>query len=213
MNAMDVIPYEVGAYYVFDRGYVDYTRLYRITKLESSFIVRAKKNLKFEVKTHNPVDEAKGVITDQTGFLKGFYKSKDYPESLRRVAFYDRDKNTTLIFITNNFELSVDQVAMLYKIRWQIELFFKWIKQHLKIKSFWETFLNAVRIQIYSAIIAYCLVAIVEHDLQINRITYEILQISGIFLLDKIPINELFANIDINDVKERNDNQLTLNLF
>jgi len=102
---------------------------------------------------------------------------------------------------------------MLYKIRWQIELFFKWIKQHLKIKSFWETFLNAVRIQIYSAIIAYCLVAIVEHDLQINRITYEILQISGIFLLDKIPINELFANIDINDVKERNDNQLTLNLF
>jgi len=124
MNAMDVIPYEVGAYYIFDRGYVDYTRLYRITKLESSFVVRAKKNLKFEVKSHNPVDETTGVMTDQTGFLKGFYTSKDYPESLRRVAFYDRDKNTTLIFLTNNFELTADQVAMLYKNRWQIELFF-----------------------------------------------------------------------------------------
>jgi hypothetical protein len=213
MNAMDVIPYEVGAYYIFDRGYVDYTRLYRITKLESSFVVRAKKNLKFEVKTNNPVDEATGVITDQTGFLKGFYTSKDYPEKLRRVAFYDRDKNTTLIFLTNNFELTADQVAMLYKNRWQIELFFKWIKQHLKIKSFWGTSQNAVKIQIYSAIIAYCLVAIVGQDLKINRTTYEILQILGISLLDKTPVNELFTNIDINDVKELNDNQLALNLF
>ena len=213
MNAMDVIPYEVGAYYIFDRGYVDYTRLYRITKLESSFVVRAKKNLKFEVKTNNSVDEATGVITDQTGFLKGFYTSKDYPERLRRVAFYDRDKNTTLIFLTNNFELTADQVAMLYKNRWQIELFFKWIKQHLKIKSFWGTSQNAVKIQIYSAIIAYCLVAIVGQDLKINRTTYEILQILGISLLDKTPVNELFTNIDINDVKELNDNQLTLNLF
>ncbi len=213
MNAMDVIPYEVGAYYIFDRGYVDYTRLYRITKLESSFVVRAKKNLKFEVKSHNPVDETTGVMTDQTGFLKGFYTSEDYPESLRRVSFYDRDKNTTLIFLTNNFELTADQVAMLYKNRWQIELFFKWIKQHLKIKSFWGTSQNAVRIQIYSAIIAYCMVAIVGHDLQIDRTTYEILQILGISLLDKTPVNELFTNIDINDVKERNDNQLTLNLF
>lgn len=213
MNAMDVIPYEVGAYYIFDRGYVDYTRLYRITKLESSFVVRAKKNLKFEVKSHNPVDETTGVMTDQTGFLKGFYTSKDYPESLRRVAFYDRDKNTTLIFLTNNFELTADQVAMLYKNRWQIELFFKWIKQHLKIKSFWGTSRNAVRIQIYSTIIAYCLVAIVGHDLQIKRTTYEILQILGISLLDRTPVNELFTNIDINDVKDRNDNQLTLNLF
>src|SRR5690554_5080730 len=213
VNAMDVIPYEAGAYYIFDRGYVDYTRLYKITKLESSFVVRARKNLKFEVKTNNPVDETTGVITDQTGFLKGFYTSKDYPESLRRVAFYDKDKNTTLIFLTNNFELTAEQVAMLYKNRWQIELFFKWIKQHLKIKSFWGTSQNAVRIQIYSAIIAYCMVAIVGHDLQIDRTTYEILQILGISLLDKTPVNELFTNIDINDVKERNDNQLTLNLF
>ena len=138
MNAMDVIPYEAGAYYIFDRGYVDYTRLFRITKLESFFVIRARKNLKFEVETHNSVDETKAVITDQTGFLTGFYTSKDYPENLRRVAFYDRDKNTTLIFLTNNFELTAEQIAMLYKNRWQIELFFKWIKQHLKIKSFPE---------------------------------------------------------------------------
>ena len=121
--------------------------------------------------------------------------------------------NRTFIFLTNNFELSAVQIALLYKNRWQIELFFKWIKQHLKIKSFWGTSPNAVRIQIYSAIIAYCLVAIVGHDLQINRTTYEILQILGISLLDKTPVKELFTYIDINDVKERNDNQLTLNLF
>ena len=117
MNAMDVIPYEVDAYYIFDRGYVDYAQLYKITKLESSFVVRSKKNLKFEVKSHNPVDEATGIITYQTSFLKGFYTSKDYPESLRRVAFYDREKNTTLIFLTNNFELTAEQVAMHYKNR------------------------------------------------------------------------------------------------
>jgi hypothetical protein len=163
--------------------------------------------------THNPVNEATDVITGQTGFLKGFYTSKDYFKSLRRVAFYDRDKNAALIFITNNFELTTDHIAILYKKRWQIERFFKWIKQHLKIKSFWGTSPNAVRIQIYSAIIAYCLVAILGHDLQINRTTYDILQILGNSLLDRTPVNELFTNIDINDVKDQNDNQLTLNLF
>lgn len=213
MNAMNVIPYEAGAYYIFDRGYVDYTRLFRITKLESFFEVRARKNLKFEVKTYNPVDETGGVIADQTGCLTGFYTSRDYPQELRRVAFYCSDKNTTLILLTNNFEFTAEQIAMLYKNRWQIELFFKWIKPHLKIKSFWGTSQNSVRIQIYSGIIAYCLVAIVEHDLQIDRAIYEILQILGISLFDKTPVNELFADIDINDVKERNDNQLSLNLF
>ena len=160
MNAMDVIPYEVGAYYIFDRGYVDFTRLYKITQLESYFVVRAKKNLQFEVTASNVVDESTGVLSDQTGLLKGYYPSKYYPEKLRRVAYYDKDMNRTFIFLTNNFELSAEQIALLYKNRWQIELFFKWIKQHLKIKSFWGTSENAVRIQIYCAIIAYCLVAI-----------------------------------------------------
>ena len=159
------------------------------------------------------MDESKGVLSDQTGFLSGLNTSKNYPEKLRRVAFYDTELNRTLIFLTNNFELTAEQIAMLYKNRWQIELFFKWIKQHLKIKSFWGTSENAVKIQIYSAIIAYCMVAIVGHNLQIDRSTYEILQILGISLMDKTPVFELFSNIDINDIKERNDNQLSLNLF
>lgn len=213
VKAMDVIPYEVGAYYIFDRGYVDYARLYKITELDSYFVVRSKKNLQFNVETYLPVNEKLGVISDQIGVLKGFYTSKDYPRKLRKVAFYDKEMNRTFIYLTNNFELSAEQIAMLYKNRWQIELFFKWIKQHLKIKSFWGTSENAVKIQIYSAIIAYCLVAIVGHDLQINRSTYEILQILGISLLDKTPVNELFANIDTSDVKEQNYNQLSLSFF
>lgn len=213
VKAMDVIPYEVGAYYIFDRGYVDYARLYKITELDSYFVVRSKKNLQFNVETYLPVNEKLGVISDQIGVLKGFYTSKDYPRELRKVAFYDKEMNRTFIYLTNNFELSAEQIAMLYKNRWQIELFFKWIKQHLKIKSFWGTSENAVKIQIFSAIITYSLVAIVGHDLQINRSTYEILQILGISLLDKTPVNELFTNIDTNDVKEQNYKQLSLSLF
>ncbi len=213
VKALDVIPYEVGAYYIFDRGYVDYARLYKITQLESYFVIRSKKNIQFDVETYHPVVETSGILSDQVGALKRFYASKDYPEKLRRVAYYDKEMNRTFIYLTNNFELPAEQIAMLYKNRWQIELFFKWIKQHLKIKSFWGTSENAVKIQIYSAIIAYCLVAIVGHDLQIKRSTYEILQILGISLLDKTPVNELFTNIDTSDVKEQNYNQLTLSLF
>jgi hypothetical protein len=213
VNAMDAIPYEVGAYYVFDRGYVDYTRLYKITQLDSYFVVRAKKNLRFKVETYLPVNETTGILSDQIGVLKGDNVYKTYPVKLRKVAFYDKEMNRTFIYLTNNMELPPEQIALLYKNRWQIELFFKWIKQHLKIKSFWGTSENAVRIQIYSAIIAYCLVAIVGHDLQINRTTYEILQILGISLLDKTPVNELFINIDTNDVKELNYNQLSINFI
>ena len=159
------------------------------------------------------MNESKGVLSDQTGLLTGLNTSKYYPKKIRRVEFYDKELNRTLIFLTNNFELTSEQIAMLYKNRWQIELFFKWIKQHLKIKSFWGTSENAVRIQIYSAITAYCMVAIVRQNLQIERTTYEILQILGISLLVKTSVIELFRNIDTNDVKEQNDNQLLLNLF
>ena len=210
MNAMDVIPYEVGAYYIFDRGYVDYTRLYRITKLESSFVVRAKKNLKFEVKSHNPVDETTGVMTDQTGFLKGFYTSKDYPESLRRVAFYDRDKNTTLIFLTNNFELTADQVAMLYKNRWQIELFFKWIKQHLRIKQFFGTSENAVKTQIWIAVSVYVLVAIVRKKLNLNVSLYTLLQVLSLTLFEKMPLQQAFPDGEYSSENPCPSNQLNL---
>jgi len=213
VKAMDLIPYESGAYYIFDRGYVDLERLYRINQLSSYFVIRSKKNMQFECSEYRSVDASTGVMSDQVGVLVGFYTSKHYPEKLRRVVFYDAEMDRTFIFLSNNFELPPEQIALLYKNRWQIELFFKWIKQHLKIKSFWGTTENAVRIQIYTAIIAYCLVAIMCHDLKLDHSTYEILTVLGISLLDKTPVKELFSKIDNNDVKELNYNQLSLNLF
>jgi len=213
VNAMDVIPYETGAYYVFDRGYVDYARLFKITLLSAFFVVRAKSNLKFARMYSNKVDKKKGVQCDQIGRLTGFYVSKEYPDKIRRIKFYDEETRRTFVFLTNNMELSALEIALLYKYRWQVELFFKWLKQHLKIKAFWGTSENAVRIQIYSAIIAYCLVAIVGQELKINRSTYEILQVLGISLLDKTPVKELLTNSDYKDVKELIYNQLTINLF
>jgi hypothetical protein len=213
INAMDYIPYEYDAYYIFDRGYVDYSRLFRITTHSAYFVVRAKSNLKFQRIYSRKIDKATGVQCDQIGKLTGFYVSKDYPEKLRRVKFYDKETKRTFVFLSNNMELSAEQIALLYKNRWQVELFFKWIKQHLKVKSFWGTSENAVRIQIYTAIIAYCLVTIVGHELNIDRSTYEILQVLGISLLDKTPVIELFTNTDYKDVKEQNYNQLSLSLF
>jgi hypothetical protein len=213
MNAMDYLFYENGAYYILDRGYVDYTRLYKITLHSAFFVVRAKSNLKFDRMYSKKHDKLTGVKSDQIGKLSGFYVSKEYPEKLRKVKFYDEETDRTFVFLTNNFELSAEQIAFLYKNRWQVELFFKWIKQHLKIKAFWGTSENAVRIQIYSAIIAYCLVAIIGTKLKIERSTYEILQVLGISLLDKTTVKELFTNMNYNDVKEHFDNQLSLSLF
>jgi len=213
MNAMDVIPYEAEAHYVFDRGYVDYQRLYKITTLQAYFVVRAKSNLKFRRMYSKKTDKSTGVLCDQLGKLTGFYASKDYPDKLRRVKFHDQETGRTFVFLTNNNELSALEIALLYRNRWQVELFFKWIKQHLKIKSFWGTSENAVRIQIYTALITYCLVAIVGHDLKIERSTYEILQVLGISLLDKTPVNELFTKIDYNNIKELEYNQLKISLF
>ncbi|MFV0377652.1 MAG: IS4 family transposase [Mangrovibacterium sp.] len=213
INAMDFIPYEAGAYYIFDRGYVDYARLYTITQIKAYFVIRAKSNLKFRRMYSNKADKTTGVLCDQTGKLTGFYVSKDYPEKLRRIKFYDEENQRTFVFLTNNVELTANEIALLYKNRWKVELFFKWIKQHLKIKSFWGTSENAVKIQVYAAIISYCLVSIVGHDLKIDRSTYEILQVLGISLLDKTPVKELFANIDYNNVKELNYKQLSLSLI
>ena len=208
VNAMDLIPYESESYYIFDRGYIDFTRLHKITNHSAYFVIRAKSNLKFNRMYSNKVDKTTGVQCDQVGKLSGFYVSKQYPDKLRRVKFYDEETKRTFVFLTNNFQLSAVHIALLYKNRWQVELFFKWIKQHLKIKCFWGTSENAVRIQIYTAIIAYCLVAIVGYDLKIDQSTYEILQVLGISLLDKTPVNELFTNIDYKDVNELDYNQL-----
>jgi hypothetical protein len=213
VNAMDYLNYEQNAYYIFDRGYVDYTRLFKITQHSAFFVIRAKSNLQFNRIYSQKIDKSSGVLCDQIGKLKGFYISKRYPDKLRRVKFHDEQTNRTFIYLTNNFDITSTQVALLYKNRWQIELFFKWIKQHLKIKSFWGTSQNAVLIQIYCALITYCLVSIVGNELKISRSTYEILQVIGISLLDKTPVNELLANVDYKDVKELNCNQLSLSLF
>ena len=188
MNAMDVIPYESEAYYIFDRGYVDYKRLYNVTRHTAYFVIRPKKNLQFQYTQMNPVNEKNGVMSDQIGKLTGFYISQFYPDEISKVIYYDKETNRTFVYLTNNMKLTSEQVALLYKNRWQVELFFKWIKQHLKIKSFWGITENAVRIQIYTAVILYCLVAIIESELMIKRSTYEIMQILGISLLDKSPI-------------------------
>jgi hypothetical protein len=213
VNAMDIINYERFAYYIFDRAYVDYFRLYRITKSSAYFVVRAKSNLKFKRMYSKKTDKSTGVIYDQTGKIEGFYTSKDYPEKIRKVKFFDAENKKMLIFLTNNFDLSAKQIALLYKQRWQIELFFKWIKQHLKVKTFWGTTENAVRIQINIAIITYCLVSIIAKDLKINRSIYEILQILSASLLDKTPVNELLMKSDYNNVNEDITNQLVFNLF
>jgi len=213
VKAMDELVYEAGAHYIFDRAYLDYTRLYKIERCSAYFVVRAKSNTKFRRMYSKKVDKLTGIRCDQIGKLSGFYTSQEYPEKLRRVKYYDKESNRTFVFLTNNIKVTADDVALLYKKRWQVELFFKWVKQHLKIKSFWGTSENAVKIQIYCAISAYCLVSIVADKLKLERSTYEILQVLGISLLDKTPINELFMNIDNSNVKELNYNQLSLSLF
>jgi len=193
-RAMDVIPYEQGAYYVFDRGYFDLRRLYHINEIEAFFVIRQRGNLLYDtIKENDTMHNADGVLSDQIIKLTGYQTMKKYPISLRRIAYYATDKNKTFVYLTNNMQIPATQVALLYKYRWHMELFFKWIKQHLKIKSFWGTIETAVRIQIYSDITAYCMVAIIEHDLKLHRSTYEVLRILSASLLDKTPIKELFT--------------------
>lgn len=212
VRAMDEIPYEPGSYYIFDRAYNDFARLYRIHTSGSYFVVRAKKNLRYgSIKWRRRLP--KGVLSDATIELTGYYPSRRYPDPLRLVRYWDAEQKREFVFLTNAFHISSSQVAELYKNRWQVELFFKWLKQHLKIKKFWGTTENAVRIQIYSAICAYCLVAIVQHDMQLNRSTYEMLQILGVSLTDKTPLFNLFNSNQLKDFKELNDSsgQLSLN--
>ena len=212
VRAMDEIPYEPGSYYIFDRGYNDFSRLYRIACTESFFVVRAKKNLQYKaVRWRRKLP--KNVLSDAVITLIGYYPSRRYPEPLRLVRYWDAEQEREFSFLTNAFHLNSLQVADLYRNRWQVELFFKWLKQHLKIKKFWGTTENAVHIQIFSAICAYCLVAIVQHDMQLKRSTYEVLQILGVSLTDKNPLYDLFNNNQLNDFKELNNSngQLLLN--
>ena len=213
INALDLLYYEPSGYYILDRGYIDYERLFRIHQSSANFVVRAKSNLKFRRMYSNKVNKDNGVLLDQVGKLTGFYVSKSYPEKLRRIKFYDEETDNDLMFLSNNLDLMAEEIAQLYKYRWKVELFFKWIKQHLKVKSFWGTSLNAVKIQVYSAIIAYCLVALVRNKLKVDRSTYEILQILSISLLDKTPLNELLTNQNYKDVKELYCKQLKISWY
>ena len=201
-KAMLEIPYETGAYYVFDRGYNNFGELYRIQRMESFFVVRAKSNLQYRCvrwKRRMP----KNILTDAEIELAVYKSRKDYPENLRLVKYYDEEQDREFMFLTNAMDLTALQITDLYKNRWQIELFFKWLKQHLKIKKFWGITENAVRIQISAAITAYCLVAIVQHDMKLKRSTYEVLQILSMSLTDKTPLRELFDKTYSNDVKEQ----------
>lgn len=213
VNILDLIPYEAGSFYIVDRGYIDYHRLYSIHSKGSFFVTRAKDNLRFKRMYSNKVDKSSGVQSDQIGKLEVYYSKKDYPEKLRRIKYYDPESNKELIFLTNNTSLKANEIALLYKKRWEVEIFFKWMKQHLKIKSFLGTTVNAVKIQIYCAIIAYCLVAIIGSKLKIDRPIYEILQILSISLLDKTPVKEILTKCNYKNVKELNNNQLIISGF
>ena len=202
IKAMPEIPYEKGAYYIFDRGYNDFSNLFKIEQIEATFVVRAKKNLKFE-QTSWKRRLPKNILSDSTIEFTVYKSSKDYPIPLRRVVYYDEEQGRTFVFLTNNFVLPAPIIAELYRNRWSVELFFKWFKQHLKIKKFWGTSENAVRIQIYCAIITYCLVVIVKHDMKLECSVYEILQIVGISLTDKTSLRDLFDKSNINNVNER----------
>jgi hypothetical protein len=212
MNAMDEIPYEPNAYYIFDRGYFDLARLFTVNLIGSNFIIRERGHLQYEIIDGEDLLECpNNILFDQTIRLTGQQTSKKYPSSLRRIVYYSTDQKRTFTYLTNNFEIRAEHIALLYKNRWQVELFFKWIKQHLHIKSFWGITENAVRIQIFSAIATYCLVAIVEHDLRLNRSTFDVLRILSMSLFDKTPLKELFARVESVDDMLENDNQLCFN--
>ncbi len=190
---LDRIELEAGAYYVFDRGYTDYERLYKIYRAGAYFVTRAKDNMAFRRIYSRPVQKETGVQCDQVIRLTGYYAAKDYPEKLRRIKYHDATTKQTYVFLTNNFILDAETIAELYKQRWQIELFFKWIKQHLSVKVFWGRSANAVKTQICIALCAYLLVAILKKRLGIARSSYEILQILSVSLFDKTPMFTLVS--------------------
>ncbi|SHF94394.1 protein of unknown function [Salegentibacter echinorum] len=201
-KAMKEIPYEPDSFYIFDRAYNSFKMLYKIHQIGAYFVVRAKKNLQYKTikwKRRLP----KNVLSDVTIDLIGFYPKKYYPRSLRMVRYWDEEQKREFVFLTNATHISALQVAELYKNRWQVELFFKWLKQHLKIKKFWGTTENAVRIQIYAALCTYCLVASVQHEMKLDRSTYEVLQILSISLTDKTNLRELFSKTKFQNDKER----------
>ena len=193
VTALDVLAIEAGAFYVMDRGYLDFGRLYRFTLGLAFFVIRGKKNLDFSRRSYRRMDKTTGLRSDQTIVLNGPKTSKAYPAPLRRIAYCDPETKKRFVFLTNNFQLPALTIAQIYKSRWQIELFFRWIKQHLRIKSFYGTSPNAVRTQVWIAVGVYVLVAIVRKELKLERSMGEILQILSISLFEKTPIPEALS--------------------
>lgn len=210
VNILDDLVIEAGAIYVMDRGYLDFERLYKINQSLAFFVTRAKKNFDFKRLYSRRVDKATGVLCDQIVTLQGFYAKKSYPDKLRRIKYYDADKKKRLVFLTNNFLLPAVTIADIYRCRWQVELFFKWIKQHLRIKAFYGTSENAVKTQIWIAISVYVLVAIVKKRLKLNLSLYTILQILSVSLFEKTPILQALTPTDYNDNEDDFRRQLIL---
>ena len=203
-KVMDQIPYESDSFYIFDRAYMATEHLFQIEMSEAYFVVREKSKILYKVlEDKHCSNPDTGVMADQIIVFTGNKTKKQYPRELRRVVFYDSENNRTLVLYTNNFEVSAEQIALLYKYRWRVELFFKWMKQHLRIKEFYGTSENAVQIQIYAALAAYCLVAIVEHEMQLDMDTYDVLRILSTSLLTRMPLRDLLdkSNWDLEEAE------------
>ncbi len=210
LNILDDLIIEAGAIYVMDRGYLDFERLCMIHQSSAFFVTRAKSNFDFKRLYSKRVDKSTGVLCDQIVTLQGFYAKKSYPDKLRRIKYYDADKKKRLVFLTNNFLLPALTIAEIYRCRWQVELFFKWIKQHLRIKAFYGTSENAVKTQIWIAISVYVLVAIIKKRLNLNLSLYTILQILSVSLFEKTPVLQALTSTDYNDHEDAFHKQLIL---
>lgn len=211
VNVLDILPIEAGAFYVMDRGYLDFTRLYQMHQGSAFFVTRSKRGMDARRVYSAKTDRITGVVCDQRIALNGFYASKNYPEQLRRIRFKDPESGKTLVFLTNNTTLPALTIAALYKSRWQVELFFKWIKQHLRIKKFLGTSENAVKTQIWCAVSTYVLIAIVRKELQLDASLYTLLQILSVSVFEKMPITKAF--LDTADTPEQNASCNQLKLF
>ena len=211
VSILDHLPLEPGAIYVMDRGYIHFKRLYRLQQRAVFFVARARANMKFRRRYSHPVDKTTGLRSDQTIVLTGHDSRHDYPAPARRVHFFDDQHQLDLVFLTNHFALPALSVAQLYKCRWQIELFFKWIKQHLRIKAFYGTSANAVKVQIWVAVSVYMLLAILKKRLGLRADLYRILQVSSLIIFEKTPLLQAFEPTDSRC--ENGDSANQLNLF
>ena len=210
VGVLDLLVLEAGAFYVFDRGYLDFARLYRLQQAGAFFVTRSKRNMRFRVTESRPVAKGTGILCDQTIRLTGVHSATDYPAPLRRLKYRDAETGNVYVFITNNFTLSALTIAQLYKARWQVELFFKWIKQHLRIKAFFGTSDNAVKTQVWVAVSVYVLVAILKKRLALPHDLHRILQILSVHLFEKVNIQQLLTETDDSKTDGCFSNQLTL---